>query len=539
MATSTLPQSTSDSEKETLMSIHRIASSLAKDFSAYRLATQLPDLSDSSIPELDLSFPPDILSPILSLQIPYDVLQQIVRRFTRLLSELQQEYTNSYQEACRAHASIHGFDGDLRSEYIPVLEKYFEYNGYPSVLHRSILAQKTSMTPRQIEVWFQNHRKRSRQDGKIVRRLDSDVPLKRSLGVLAKNAEPYQLRLCTPSDDKNGLNSDDKHKEFDIQRPKSPKLASCLEETKDTHEDDLIRPPHAFPEPRKSQHDDPFPNDNGVFRFPPPIWRRKPATTPIIPTEVDMDDFARTFHMKLNFINGPWKRESTPSKSDFPSFTPWFAPSRTIPPRAPHPSLVRTYVSSLVESSIMRPLTLNPHIFDFGEQPNKPGISCVVRLPCGPPPSDSSIIESFTLPSQVPRQGVPLLPQSTPFSPTPSASLLAPPGEVPRRKVSPLPRRGPSKTQSFGSRTSSFSSESSSSSDDTISSPSTPPSLPNQTLVSVESDDSTYNFDSYNFDFSSLTSDPSPRTFDFSEEKSPYDEQSPTLFQDFTPLVIC
>lgn len=38
-------------------------------------------------------------------------------------------------------------------EYTPLLEKYFEVNAYPSAADRQVLAQKTTMTSRQIEVW--------------------------------------------------------------------------------------------------------------------------------------------------------------------------------------------------------------------------------------------------------------------------------------------------------------------------------------------------------------------------------------------------
>lgn len=38
-------------------------------------------------------------------------------------------------------------------EYTPFLEQYFEYNAFPSARDRELLARKSSMTPRQIEVW--------------------------------------------------------------------------------------------------------------------------------------------------------------------------------------------------------------------------------------------------------------------------------------------------------------------------------------------------------------------------------------------------
>nr|AER51804.1 homeodomain 2 mating type protein [Pleurotus tuoliensis] len=59
----------------------------------------------------------------------------------------------------------------LCQDYVPVLEKYFEYNAYPSAADRALMARKSMMTERQIEVWFQNHRNRARKDGKPLARL--------------------------------------------------------------------------------------------------------------------------------------------------------------------------------------------------------------------------------------------------------------------------------------------------------------------------------------------------------------------------------
>ncbi|THV07549.1 hypothetical protein K435DRAFT_260958 [Dendrothele bispora CBS 962.96] len=41
----------------------------------------------------------------------------------------------------------------------PFLTYYFEYDSYPSYADREIMTQKSGMTPRQIEVWFQNQRR--------------------------------------------------------------------------------------------------------------------------------------------------------------------------------------------------------------------------------------------------------------------------------------------------------------------------------------------------------------------------------------------
>lgn len=41
----------------------------------------------------------------------------------------------------------------ISKDCIPLLERYFDYNAYPSAADRGILAEKTGLTHRQIEVW--------------------------------------------------------------------------------------------------------------------------------------------------------------------------------------------------------------------------------------------------------------------------------------------------------------------------------------------------------------------------------------------------
>ncbi|KAJ3780502.1 hypothetical protein GGU10DRAFT_415833 [Lentinula aff. detonsa] len=53
----------------------------------------------------------------------------------------------------------------FNNEYTPILETYFHYDPYPSVRDRQIIAERSGMATRQIEVWFQNHRKRAREQG--------------------------------------------------------------------------------------------------------------------------------------------------------------------------------------------------------------------------------------------------------------------------------------------------------------------------------------------------------------------------------------
>jgi hypothetical protein len=51
------------------------------------------------------------------------------------------------------HHYQYAYDDHSIQEYIPLLEKYFEHNAYPSTADRAVLARISMMTARQIEVW--------------------------------------------------------------------------------------------------------------------------------------------------------------------------------------------------------------------------------------------------------------------------------------------------------------------------------------------------------------------------------------------------
>nr|AEN14457.1 HD2 homeodomain mating-type protein Le.a2-2 [Lentinula edodes] len=66
----------------------------------------------------------------------------------------------------------------FNNEYTPILETYFQYDPYPTSRDRQIIAERSGMTRRQIEVWFQNHRRTARQSG-------ITLPAKRPPGAIA------------------------------------------------------------------------------------------------------------------------------------------------------------------------------------------------------------------------------------------------------------------------------------------------------------------------------------------------------------------
>lgn len=210
------------------------------------------------------------------------------------------------------------------------------------------------------------------------------------------------------------------------------------------------RPPHSFPETTASDYPEPFPNDDGVFKFPPPVWRRKPATKPIPPHSVDMDEFSQSFHLKLNFAESSRRQGTSPSnlsKPDGHSPEPWFTSTTSFALSAPLPYLLR-----------------------------EPDVS----LQISPPP-----IPFLHIPNPEPTFGSSSLG-------LPIATLVSPSDRSVKRKTRPLPRRTPhfgSRTSSFASNTSARSRNSSWSSNHSSPEPLTPPPLPNVDLPILYGDD--------------------------------------------------
>ncbi|KAI0361430.1 hypothetical protein OH77DRAFT_426887 [Trametes cingulata] len=60
---------------------------------------------------------------------------------------------------------------------VPVLEAFFKENAFPSRLEKYELAFKCEMDYRQIHVWFQNRRSRSRKEGKPLQKRETSGPL--------------------------------------------------------------------------------------------------------------------------------------------------------------------------------------------------------------------------------------------------------------------------------------------------------------------------------------------------------------------------
>ncbi|KIM47762.1 hypothetical protein M413DRAFT_439432 [Hebeloma cylindrosporum] len=360
-----------------------------------------------AIPILDLPFPNDLDATLRNLGL--DGFSHIHRKIQDWVGNLRNIHSINFQRACRELASLPHYQSPrslasaiehvrlayqktyanylpsitahilsakskqssicknskipFNNEYTPILELYFEQNAYPSLADRKLLARKSMMTMRQIEVWFQNHRARARKEGRVIEKhsrqchsqliFDESVPF-----VSATNPT-----MIPSIDDESRYEASE-----DETSTTPPSFAPCLFSQ--------VAPPHAFPTiyPPKLPTD-PFPKENGKFLFPPPIWMRTPAEIRSQTDVLDMDEFISMFSSKLHLRAGSRRKCDTPQARSIKEHrNPLLAPMVVVPSPAPHPALIRApYIHSA--SGLITPPSFAPGSYP----PTNPS--------CPPPPS--------------------------------------------------------------------------------------------------------------------------------------------------------
>lgn len=188
-----------------------------------------------------------------------------------------------------------------------------------------MLAQKTHMTLRQIEVWvrvtyldnhqqlirsqFQNHRRRAREDGKPLPRRSYDAnPDDYTLESLQVTRSTPSRRSRSISTSPSDINDEDFGPLSNSNRANS--IASVSRWISHSPVD-IVKgpvPPHAFPTPFSPNHDnDPFPFKPSYAEFE---WYRKATVVSKSAkkhTAVDIEAFQRDFQLQLRVFEKPEK----------------------------------------------------------------------------------------------------------------------------------------------------------------------------------------------------------------------------------------
>ncbi|KAK0465618.1 uncharacterized protein EV420DRAFT_969997 [Desarmillaria tabescens] len=168
----------------------------------------------------------------------------------------------------------------FNNAYIPYLQAYFAYNAYPSLHDREVMARKSMMTSRQIEVWFQNHRRVEKKAGRpCVKRKASDAGPSQSQidkieQVLGVFGVPKEERTLSEKDrEQLGYVRGERERGFStLSAPRYPRDATPI--------DVLALPPRPLPDAVPGY----TPFLSGTMpscHFPPPTWTRRPATEPL------------------------------------------------------------------------------------------------------------------------------------------------------------------------------------------------------------------------------------------------------------------
>nr|BDD37068.1 homeodomain [Rhizopogon roseolus] len=343
--------------------------------------------------------------------------------------------------------------------YVPLLEHFFDENPFPTHADKVFLAQKSGMTYRQIHIWFQNRRNRTKKEGKVLKKKPMSegvtLPLDSLYRRMEKFIKPEEQRIDISPSNPSNLAS---HHEA------QPVSVSFIRDVLYNPLESLA-PPHAFPLPYPpSCSYDPFPSRNGTTNFGSPKWLRLPINTVARRSSLDIDALMDRFS-RMNILDD----SSSRLRGKDNSFAA-VAAITVIPSSAPHPALIRGTFSHI--AAVCGPLSFVPatasrrHVFDTPSPQSRP----VTLIP---------IIETQTTQKTRRRKVAPLprrVPHGNPIhrDATPAMS-----------ETSVASQSSPSRSSSFGSDSSSHtrlfsSSGSSSSSSSSVVTPSSSPSLSTQ-----------------------------------------------------------
>nr|AAZ20164.1 homeodomain mating-type protein [Coprinellus disseminatus] len=332
---------------------------------------------------IDLPYPQDVVENIRNFGISVDIQDRIVARVDQWYYEIRRTLEDQYSKTFTSLAALPHISGiapeqDLPAVYetmykdnlspkfradidallrqainqrvtrrtekqkipfnhesLPLLETYFEYNAYPSAQDRALLAKKSLMCPRQIEVWFQNHRRRTKKEGRRLRRLSQD-PLPHGLDFGHLNASMPQLLVPEEETKAAPLNESSPIPvviPVRLHSQHSPAPAA-------THADNALcapAPTRAFLTKYPPTPDHVSCLCSGkTWSFPAPEWpRRASGKAPTRKATITPDDLAVEFQKKLS-ITGSDGVKRTQDQLTAPA---WYPFTTTLQP-APHFALI-------------------------------------------------------------------------------------------------------------------------------------------------------------------------------------------------------
>ncbi|KAF9218580.1 hypothetical protein BS17DRAFT_770611 [Gyrodon lividus] len=208
-------------------------------------------------------------------------------------------------------------------EYVPLLEHFFDENAFPTHADKCFLAKKTNMTYRQIHVWFQNRRNRTKKEKFVLRRKPMTEGAMLPMDNLFLRMNKYIIR-----ENKCAEHTRDDALPSPMIQPNSGDIFIFSTRA----------PRHAFPSvyPPSCSYN-PFPVENGHLRLDAAVWHRTPCSQLRSGSVIDMVDITEKFS-QLTVRDG----SSSRSRAFVPSTDSCAATIAitTTPPPAPLPALI-------------------------------------------------------------------------------------------------------------------------------------------------------------------------------------------------------
>ncbi|KIJ08121.1 hypothetical protein PAXINDRAFT_18716 [Paxillus involutus ATCC 200175] len=332
--------------------------------------------------------PPEVLAS--------KVVSTFTRAYVRRLEHWREEIALFVNQASKPPVKTTSKNSRaFHHEYVPLLEHFFEENPFPTHADKVFLAKKSNMEYRQIHVWFQNRRNRTKKDTKPLRKKPMSEGATIPLDKLYDRMKGYMVHANSSTRGRTPPQECTSKGEIESQT------------TPNSNRRDVFvspAPPHAFPSlyPPSCPYE-PFPCKIGATSFGESRWRRVPVSRGTCPrsTSIDIDELVERFS-QLN-VRG----ESHPKGLHDPRSHAATVAITVIPSRAPHPSLV---------------YCKKPH-----------------RIPTVTPflsvPASTARLRPFQSPS----------PTSKPTTLVPLAEPVTSANSHVKRKTAPLPRRFPSR----------------------------------------------------------------------------------------------
>ncbi|KAG9314046.1 hypothetical protein JVU11DRAFT_4825 [Chiua virens] len=300
----------------------------------------------------------NVLAAVTHLSCPRHIKEQILDTFRSLylnsikswIEEVVYAYRNRRKrvEQVANNAELSQNTTPRRTfntDYIPLLERFFDENQFPTQADKVFLAQKSGMTYRQIHVWFQNRRNRLKKPNGSCRKRPAREGATLPLDHLRSRIEKHIV--C------------EEQSAFIAFQPSSSHLnerKSCRESRSSetvTHRttprandvnvlDKFTAPLHAFPSRYPPVYSyEPFSLESRTRLFSECSWRRRPNhdTSSQLP-KIDVHDLADRFALlSVRDINSQSPTNNNGLLRDTLSATHSIT---IIPPPAPHPALIKS-----------------------------------------------------------------------------------------------------------------------------------------------------------------------------------------------------